>query len=1068
MTDVFVQDAGPQLTHSGFRIALLGVPELTWAGRSLPITRRQTRALLYRLAAHGLPVARDQLCYLFWPDVGDALARRNLTHLLTHLRRVLPQPELLQTDDERVALDLRTVQSDAVVFDRLTATADAAGRPAALRAAVDLYRGPFLAGFGLPNCPEYDTWVDGERSMRERRYLDVLAAVIELSTAHGDYTSALTAAKRYLAVDELAEDMHRRLMSLYAALGDRAAATRQFEHCTVVLEREIGVSPLAETRAIYEAVRDGRPVLGPLSQVAASMPKTPDGQQGGTNTHAAGSLPAAMGSLIGRSVELDELQTLLRDPEVRLLTLSGTGGVGKTRLALEAARAVTIQYADGATLVELAPLRDPALVVPAIAAALGLGDQSERPPLVRVQEFIRDRELLLVLDNFEHVVSAAPAVAALLAGAPRLKVVVTSRAVLRITGEHVYPVPSLAVPDAAQFPPLDDLGQVGAVALFVTRVRARLADFRLTARNAPDIAAICLRLDGLPLALELAAARAALLSPRALLARLDHRLALLTDGPRDVPERQRTLRATIDWSYELLDRGEQLLLARLAVFAGGWTLEAAEAVSAAVGATTTDVLAGLHALLDKQLVNRNTGEGGELRFTMLETIREYALERLTERGELAVTQQAHARWFLGLAEQAARAFHGPEQGTWFDRLEDEHANLRVVLAYLLAEEDVASMQRLAGALHWFWYVRGHLTEGRAWLERSFALRESAAPLRKPLSFIREAQAHFAAGHLASFQGDLPTGRRHLEQSVALCRDLDEPAARMILHEALTFLVVTCNWQGDGAAVALLIPEYFALVHALDMPWSNARQAFNLARLELYQHGHIAPAEAHLLEAQAIFQALGDSWYLAQVLSDLGLVALERGDVDTARKQYMKTFAAARALKERALEADARNSLGEIARLTGDDQSAADHYTASLQMYRELDNAGEIPRLRHNLGYLALHAGDRARSQAHFVASLRGYQASGLRRGVASALAGLAAVAANDLTIDAALQSARLWGAAASILTQEGTPVWSVDQMEIARYQALAQATAGPDAFDSAMTAGASLLPADAVAEALRV
>ncbi|HWQ12288.1 MAG TPA: AAA family ATPase [Roseiflexaceae bacterium] len=357
---------------------------MTWAGASLPIARRQARALLYRLAVHLAPLLRIQLGYLFWPDVPDTAARRNLTHLLTVLRRALPPPALLLTDGETIALHPQHVWADTNTFACLTSTADAQVRPSALAQALDLYRGPLLDRFALPDCPEFEAWLDLERSAWERRSDDALA----------------------------------------------------------------------------------------------------------------------------------ELTTLLGSADVRLLTLAGPGGAGKTRLAIEVARALAARFADGAVFVPLSPLRDPTAVLPAIATALGLGERDDRPPLVRLQDALCTREILLLLDNFEHVVEAAADVAALLAAAPRLNVLVGSRALLRIAGEYAYAVPPLPVPDMARLPPPLQLAEIGAVALLLARIRERVPGFRLSDANAAELAAICARLDGLPLAIELVAARAALLSPR--------------------------------------------------------------------------------------------------------------------------------------------------------------------------------------------------------------------------------------------------------------------------------------------------------------------------------------------------------------------------------------------------------------------------------------------------------------------------------------------------------------------------------------------------------------------------
>ncbi len=1060
----------PHATTLTLRVALLGAPAVTWAGQTVPMSRRQTRALLYRLAADLRPVPRTQLGYLFWPDVPDATARRNLTRLLVLVRRALPQPAVLLADDECLSLEREHVWSDTALFVRLTATADLPVRRRALAQAVELSRGPFLDGFALPDCPEFEAWMDAERRTWERRTLDALATLIEAHTAAHDYAVAIAAAHRYLQADELAEDIHRRLIALYGAVGDRTAALRQFERCAVTLERELGVSPLPETRAIFETVRDRATILPDriLDSVPPHLTTAPPVQAGPTPSATA--LPVPADSLIGRTTEVAEATALVRRPDVRLLTLSGPGGAGKTRLAIEVARVAAPDFAYGAAFVPLAPLREAALVIPAIIHALGLTHQDDRPPLVRLQEALRDRELLLVLDNFEHLAAAAVEVAALLAAVPRLTVLVTSRTLLRIAGEHSYTVPPLALADPAQLPPLDALAQVASVALFLCRVQARLPDFRLTETNAREVVAICARLDGLPLAIELAAARAALLSPRMLLARLNRRLALLTGGPRDLPERQRTLRATIDWSYRLLDLSEQLLFGRLAVFAGGWGLAAAESVAGAVGLLAMSTLDGLQALLDKHLVQRVSGANGEPRFTMLETIREYALERLAERGEARVAQQVHARYYLALAEHAAPALHGPEQIAWFDRLDEEQANVRVALTWLLETGDVAGALRLTGALHWFWHVRGHFAEGRAWIERALAGVDAlgasvpAAPL---------AHAHLAAGQLAIDQGDPAAAQVHCERSLSLWRELErDPEHRRAIQGplilAISRVLQACAMQSAHSRTPLLVPEIAARIEALADPWFDAYLAFNHGMGELENFGDVAFARARLLRAQELFSTLGDTWHQAQVLAGLGLLALLAGEPAAARTWYEAALAAARTLKERALEALALDKLGDVARLSGADDSAATYYATSLQIYRDLDSRLDIARLTHNLGYLALHAGDTTLARARFTQSLHGFRTLGQPRGQAEALAGLAAVAADARTPAAARLAARWWDAAAAVHAAEGTPVWPANQAELARYQARAHDIIGAPTFDVAAAEGAALSLDEAVAEALRV
>src|SRR6266567_2836174 len=392
------------------------------------------------------------------------------------------------------------------------------------------------------------------------------------------------------------------------------------------------------------------------------------------------SLPAQLTPLIGRRQEVAEVWALLQRPEVSLVTLTGIGGVGKTRLSLQVATDLLDDFADGVCFVPLAPISDPDLVVPTIAQALGIKEIGERLLLDLLKAYIQDKRLLLLLDNFEQVLPAVPELSNLLADCPQLKMLVTSRAVLHIRGEHEFPVPPLALPDLTHLPGSESLLQYAAVALFLQCVQAASPDFQVTPTNTRTIAEICVRLDGLPLAIELAAARSKLLPPQALLTRLAHRLQVLTSGARDAPVRQQTLRNTLAWSYDLLDAEEQRLFRRLSVFAGGCTLEAVEGLSTALGELPADVLDGVASLMDKSLLRQVEQEGQEPRLLMLATIREYALEALAASGEMESTRQAHAAYYLALAEQAELELGGPQQGAWLDRLEREHDNLREALS----------------------------------------------------------------------------------------------------------------------------------------------------------------------------------------------------------------------------------------------------------------------------------------------------------------------------------------------------------------------------------------------------
>src|SRR6266700_1402398 len=435
-------------------------------------------------------------------------------------------------------------------------------------------------------------------------------------------------------------------------------------------------------------------------------------------------LPLQPTSLIEREPELAEISALLKQPEMRLLTLTGPGGSGKTRLGLQVAAELSDGFADGVYFVNLAPLSDPEFVVPTIAQALALKATGSQPFLDLLKASLREKQLLLLPDNFEQVVSAAIQVAELLDSCPELKVVVTSRMALHLRGEQEFTVSPLAVPDPHHLPDLVTLSQYEAVALFILRAQSLKPDFHMNHANAPTIAEICARLDGLPLAIELAAARSKVLPPQALLARLGQRLALLTGGARDAPARQQTLRDTIKWSYDLLETEEQRLFRWLSVFAGGSTLEAMETVGHGTGHEEINVLNRVASLIDKSLVQQRDQEAGEPRFTMLETVREYGLERLSESREAGVSQRAHALYYLALAQEAEPHLKGPQQVLWWRRLEQEQENLRAALVWLIKQEEGELALRLSGALWRFWSIRGYSSEGWRWLEAALRLPQA--------------------------------------------------------------------------------------------------------------------------------------------------------------------------------------------------------------------------------------------------------------------------------------------------------------------------------------------------------
>src|SRR5260221_8171765 len=604
--------------------------------------------LAYLLLHRDAPQPRHHLAFVLWPDTTEAQARTNLRQLLYDLKQALPQADLFVHTDAKT-LQWRPDASfrlDVAEFEEALTGADGAEQEQqrdmhasrkALEQAIALYHGDLL-----PSC--YDDWILPERERLRQAFTAALERLMVLLESQGDPRAAIAYAQRLVRHDSLREETYRALPPLHADGGDRAAVVRVYHTCTSVLERELGVEPSTATRKAYAYLLkvdiQARPVLPP-------MPST-------TN------LPVQLTSFVGRQAEMAEVRGLLQTS--RLVTLSGPGGTGKSRLALEVATTLLDDYLHGVWHVELAPLADPALVTHTIAATLGLREQPRRTIQDVLLDYLRTKTMLLILDNCEHLIETCAQLAdTMLRAAPGLKIVVSSRELLGIAGETAYRVPSLPLPDV-QAPSLEALSHNDCVRLFVDRALAAYPRFRLTEKNALALADICRRLDGIPLALELAAARVAVFSPEAIASRLDDRFRLLTGGSRTALERHQTLRALIDWSYDLLSDEERRLFRHLSVFAGGWTFEAAEAICSEL-----DVLGPLTLLVNKSLVMVDEHAEGR-RYRLPETIRQYARETLFEAGEAEQSRDRHVAVFIRLAEAAEPKLRGAEPFAWLDRV----------------------------------------------------------------------------------------------------------------------------------------------------------------------------------------------------------------------------------------------------------------------------------------------------------------------------------------------------------------------------------------------------------------
>ncbi|MEO8285193.1 MAG: LuxR C-terminal-related transcriptional regulator [Chloroflexota bacterium] len=735
----------------------------------------------------------------------------------------------------------------------------------------------------------------------------------------------------------------------------------------------------------------------------------------------ASTIPAPVGPLIGRSRDVALLCSLLTNSETRLLTLTGPGGVGKTRLAIQIAADVRDIFADGVWSVDLAPLNDPELVPAAIARAFGY--ETGATPMVVLRRTLREQRALIVLDNFEQVMGAAQVVTQLLEAAPHISILATSRAPLRLTYEQEYAVSTLEVPPEQNAHALDSYP---AVQLFVRRARGVQPHFVLTAENGAEVAAICRRLDGLPLAIELAAARSRLLSPSALLRRLDQRLDFLTGGARDLPPRQQTLRAALDWSYHLLSTREQRVFARLAVFAGGATLEAIDVVCGTP--ERSDTFTDMTALVEQSMVRQNIDAEGEPRIVMLETIGEYALEQLRANGEETISRARHADYYLGLAEAAMTKLRGPEQVRWLDRLEADHDNLGAACEWLHESGRVNDELRLTAALHWFWDRRGYFDEGRRRIQIALEIVTGVdGPDDVNDSLLRaRAWALVGAATLAFDQGDRAAVQKPAEEAAALFGQLNDQRGLTLSLLRLAFAYSA----SEPYRARDLLDAARKHARASDDLWFVGLSLFVSAQAALFGNCDTVAARDFITEGLPALQSSGDPYMLAHGMGTLGLVDLADRDFAGARNAFEDSLAIARTLRDTRSVALFAATTADIARCQGDYLRAAELYSESLALYHELGNRSEIPAILHNQAYVALGTHDYAGARDLFSESLKRQHAAGNTAGIAEGLAGLAALAIAEGQLE---RAAILFGAEDKIRASNPAPIWPAEQFEIDRH-----------------------------------
>jgi len=755
-------------------------------------------------------------------------------------------------------------------------------------------------------------------------------------------------------------------------------------------------------------------------------------------------LPLPLTPLVGRDEDAAWVSAHLQRPEVRLVTLTGAGGIGKTRLALRVAAELGADFRNGVVFVSLAALLDSALVIPTIIQSFGLKETEQCSPLDRLQMALGDKQLLLVLDNFERLVQAAPQLVELLRRCPQLKMLVTSRAVLQVQGEYEFQVPPLALPNLEHMPAHETLAEYAAVALFHQRAQASTPGFRLTESNAAAIAAICLRLDGLPLAIELAAARIKLLSPQELLARLEDPLEVLTNGPRDLPLRQQTLRNTLHWSYQLLSAWEQQLFCLLSVFVGGCSVEAAEAVAATQLAPEQEhhVLDGLASLISKSLLRTVQREGEPSRLFLLETVREYGLECLEASGGAEQVRAAHAEYYLRLAEEAERHLSGREQVRWLARLEREHSNLRAALEWFLNQVESEMALRMTTALGQFWLMRGHGSYGRLALERALANSEGVGALSLAKGFA-------TAGLMASGQGDLGQAEIWLKKSLALFRQLGDTRGEA---RALRELGRVAMLRGENARAHALLEEGLTLFRELGDTQGVSDSLVTLSDVLLIQ-GKYTRAGSLLEESLAFYRSTGPLAMVSQTLNLLASAIFYQGDLLRAQTLLGESLMLAREAGDEDSIAYALMLMGLVHLVRGETRAARALLEEGLALGRRGGWQERMAWGIYGLGWTAFFENKYEIARSWFEEGLALIHTVGNQVFMAFYLEGLASVSASQGLL---VQAARLWGAVDGLRKALDAPVPTVMLRTYEQHRQQVQCQLGEQAFNTLWDQGRTM------------
>jgi len=1014
----------------------LGPPQLYLNSEPVTTDRRKALALLAYLALAGKQT-RDSLSALLWPDYDQSKAFTNLRHTLWEVQQALGEGWLL-ADRETIEFNPESdISLDVHQFEALLAQSrpeeDPSLRIPLLSDSVKLYRNHFLTGFSLKDAAGFNEWAFAKSEELRHQLATVLGLLSDDHCALGQADQAIPHARRLITLDPLNESSHRQLMQVYIQAGQHSAALRQYQACEQLLRQELGLDPQPETRELYKKIRK-REIM-PVPQIEKQKATA-------TPSH---NIPLQLSTFIGREKEQKAVAKLIGSH--RLVSLIGTGGIGKTRLALKVGEQLLENFANGIWLAELASLNDPALVPQAVGTLFGIIERSENTLSKKLIHYLGPKTALLILDNCEHLLDACAQLAeTLLKNCPNLKILATSREGLSLPGEALYRVPSLSLPKGKQAP--DQFADFESIRLFTDRARLSTNDFALTAENAATIAQICRRLDGIPLAIELAAARVNILSVEQIAARLNESFSFLTSSGRSKLARQQTLQASIEWSWDLLSDSERVLLRRLSVFAGGWTLDAAESVCSGDGIGSQQVLDLMTQLVMKSLVVADQESGRERRYHLLEMLRQYAHQKLAKSGEVESIAERHLNYFLQLSEKIEDGVFGPQQAEWFARGNEERDNLRAALT-TASKNNMEAGLYLSSRLYRLWESI-NIQEGTHWLASFIQKPESRnyPPAR--------AKALCAYAWLMLWRQQFSQAQSFAQEALELSRACKDKRGEI---DALLLIGNTTEFQGNMASAIEVYQQILSLSQSLGYPRGEALAHFYLG----WDRRNMARSFDHLEKGMILFRELGDWSALANIVGVLGTFHVLNGNVSLAQKYLDEATELWQFNKRVDIWENVKVAKSRLALLQGDYEQAGTLLQEILFAAQESGNRMSYLWNRAHLGQVALRTGNVAESHQMFADTARDFQKDGHTIGVVFGLEGIATVL---IATGKPEKAARLIGCADATREQIPDVRPLIEEADMYRNMAAILSRIGPSGFEVAYDEGRSMTLDEAVAYAL--